>query len=165
MRRVETTLPDVCILEPDVFEDDRGYFFETYHQTKLAQLGISDVFVQQNQSGSRRNVLRGLHFQLHKPQAKICRVISGEVLDVAVDVRRGSPTFGKWLSVRLSAENRRQIYIPIGFAHGFRAISEFAEFHYLCSDLYDAADERGIRWDDPQLAIDWEQTEPPIISA
>jgi dTDP-4-dehydrorhamnose 3,5-epimerase len=164
MRRIETDLPGVCILEPAVFSDARGFFFESYHAAKLAALGITDTFVQDNHSGSVQGTLRGLHYQLHFPQAKICRVVAGEVLDVSVDVRRGSPTFGRWSRVLLSAENRRQVYIPAGFAHGFLVLSATAEFLYKCSGFYDAADERGIAWDDPELGIEWPLTVSPVLS-
>ena len=159
-----TAIPGVIVIEPQVFRDPRGFFLETYHQEKFAELGIAEAFVQDNHSCSRRGTLRGLHYQLHHPQAKLCRVIRGQVLDVAVDIRRGSPTFGKWTSTVLSAENMRQIYIPRGFAHGFVVVSEEAEFLYKCSDFYDPASEHGVRWSDPQLAIEWGVAEP-IVSA
>jgi dTDP-4-dehydrorhamnose 3,5-epimerase len=154
----------VILIEPDVHADARGFFFESYHQEKFAALGIRDRFVQDNHSRSVRNTLRGLHYQLHRPQAKLCRVAQGEVLDVAVDIRRGSPTFGKSIAAKLSAENRRQIYVPPDFAHGFVVLSETAEFLYKCSDFYDPADERGILWNDPELNIEWGIREP-ILSA
>ncbi len=163
-QRFDTAIPGVIVIEPQVFRDARGFFFESYHQAQFAELGVSDLFVQDNHSCSRRGTLRGLHFQLHHPQAKLCRVMRGEVLDVAVDIRRGSPTFGKWTSATLSAENMRQIYIPRGFAHGFLVVSEVAEFLYKCSDFYDPASERGVHWSDPQLAIDWGIADP-IVSA
>jgi dTDP-4-dehydrorhamnose 3,5-epimerase len=160
----ETAIPGVIIIEPKVFRDPRGFFLETYHLEKFAGLGISDCFVQDNHSCSRRGTLRGLHYQLRHPQAKLCRVIRGEVLDVAVDIRRGSPSFGKWTSTVLSADNLRQIYIPRGFAHGFVVVSEEAEFLYKCSDFYDPASEHGVHWSDPRLAIDWGVSEP-VVSA
>lgn len=163
MQRVETSLPGVCVIEPRVFEDSRGFFLESYHAGKFAELGITAQFVQDNHSKSARHTLRGLHYQLHQPQAKLCRVIRGEVLDVAVDIRRGSPHFGRWTSILLSAENRRQIYIPRGFAHGFVVHSESAEFLYKCDDFYQAGDEYGIAWDDPDLAIPW-QVAAPLLS-
>ena len=163
-QRFDTAIPGVIVIEPQVFRDSRGFFLETYHQGKFAELGVAEVFVQDNHSCSRRGTLRGLHYQLRHPQAKLCRVIRGEVRDVAVDIRRGSPTFGKWTSAVLSAENMRQIYIPRGFAHGFVVVSEEAEFLYKCSDFYDPASENGLRWSDPQLAIDWGIAEP-IVSA
>ena len=163
-QRRDTALPGVLVIEPQVFRDARGFFLESYHQAQFTLLGVSDLFVQDNHSGSRRGTLRGLHFQTPHPQAKLCRVIRGEVVDVAVDIRRGSPTFGKWTSTTLSAENQRQIYIPRGFAHGFAVLSEFAEFFYKCSDYYDPASEHGVHWSDPQLAIDWGIADP-IVSA
>lgn len=164
MKRIETTLPGVCILEPTVYTDERGFFFESYHQKRLAQLGIDDIFVQDNHSLSKRGTLRGLHYQIGTPQSKLCRVVRGEALDVAVDIRPNSPHFGKWVSVVLSDENRREIYIPAGFAHGFIALAESVEFLYKCSAFYSAADERGIRWNDPQLAVDWNITGEPLLS-
>jgi dTDP-4-dehydrorhamnose 3,5-epimerase len=163
MQKIETSLPGVWILEPRVFEDPRGVFFESYHQRKFAALGITEQFVQDNHSLSALGTLRGLHYQLRQPQAKLCRVVRGEVLDVAVDIRRGSPDFGRWVGVRLSAENRRQVYLPAGFAHGFVVLSESAEVLYKCDAFYDASDDYGIAWDDPQLGIDWGVT-APILS-
>jgi dTDP-4-dehydrorhamnose 3,5-epimerase len=164
LQRFDTAIPGVFVIEPQVFRDARGFFFESYHRAQFADLGVSDLFVQDNHSCSRRGTLRGLHFQLRHPQAKLCRVIRGEVLDVAVDIRRGSPTFGQWTSATLSAENMRQIYIPRGFAHGFAVLSEVAEFLYKCSDFYDPGSEHGVRWSDPQLAIDWGIADP-VVSA
>ena len=155
MKRIDTAIPGVCILEPRVFGDERGFFFETYRQDTFVSLGISCAFVQDNQSFSRRGVLRGLHYQLGRPQAKLVRVFQGEVFDVAVDVRRGSPTFGKWAGEILSASNRRQMYIPGGFAHGFLVLSETAEFIYKCSDFWVKEEERGIAWNDPKVGIPW----------
>jgi dTDP-4-dehydrorhamnose 3,5-epimerase len=160
MRRIETEISGVCIIEPQVFTDSRGFFLESYHAEKFARLGIMDTFVQDNHSCSARGILRGLHYQLHHPQAKLCRVVAGEVLDVAVDIRRGSPTFGRWVAVLLSAENKRQIYVPPGFAHGFLVLSDFAEFLYKCSELYHPEDERGILWSDPDLRINWDIAAP-----
>jgi dTDP-4-dehydrorhamnose 3,5-epimerase len=137
---------------------------ETYSTKVLAELGIRETFVQDNHSRSQRGVLRGLHYQLGRPQAKLARVISGEVFDVAVDLRRGSPTFGKWTGVKLSAENKLTIYVPIGFAHGFYVLSESAEFLYKCSDYYAPAEERGVIWNDPQIAVGWPLVGPPILS-
>jgi dTDP-4-dehydrorhamnose 3,5-epimerase len=155
MERIETALPGVLILEPRVYQDERGFFFESYHQAQFAALGIPVPFVQDNHSRSVRSTLRGLHYQIRRPQAKLCRVVQGEILDVAVDLRVGSPHFGRWVAVQLSAENKRQLFIPEGFAHGFRVLSETAEVLYKCSDFYLPEAERGIAWDDPQLAIDW----------
>lgn len=156
MRIIETSLSEVLLLEPDVYGDSRGFFMETYHAGRFAELGITSVFVQDNHSLSRRGTLRGLHYQLNHPQAKLCRVVRGEVLDVAVDIRRGSPTFGHWVSAILSAENKRQIFVPRGFAHGFFVLSEEAEFLYKCDDIYDPDDQRGILWNDPQIGVDWQ---------
>ena len=165
MKRIETNLPGVCIIEPDVFGDDRGFFMESYNQRNFAQLGIECTFVQDNHSRSRRGVIRGLHYQLGRPQAKLVRVTLGEVYDVAVDVRRGSETFGKWTAVTLSAENKYMFFVPEGFAHGFCVISVFAEFAYKCSDFYAPAEERGIIWNDPELAIPWPLGDSaPILS-
>jgi dTDP-4-dehydrorhamnose 3,5-epimerase len=162
--KISTAIPEVLLLRPRVLEDARGFFAEIYHQRKLADLGIRDCFVQENHSGSKRGTVRGLHFQLQHPQSKLCRVIAGEVLDVAVDVRVGSPTFGRHVSSVLSAENRLQIYVPAGFAHGFSVLSETAELVYKCSDLYRPEDERGVLFDDPGLGIDWRVAEP-LLSA
>src|SRR5215470_272788 len=146
MRRVETSLPGVFELRPTVFEDTRGFFMETYHLEKFTALGITDHFVQDNHSRSVKGTLRGLHYQLRHPQAKLCRVVEGEALDVAVDIRMGSPTFGKWTSVLLSAKEQNQIFVPVGFAHGFLALTDTVQFLYKCSDFYDPRDERGIFW-------------------
>jgi dTDP-4-dehydrorhamnose 3,5-epimerase len=164
MKRIDTELPGVCVIEPEVFEDSRGCFFESYHREKFAALGIDAIFVQENQSLTRRGVLRGLHYQLAHPQAKLCRVISGEVYDVAVDIRTGSATFGRWTGVVLSASNRRQIFIPRGFAHGFIVRSEIAEFIYKCDDFYHPEDECGVLWSDPSLAIEWGHSSPQLAS-
>lgn len=164
MRRVETEIPDVCLIEPQVFGDERGFFFESYHQEKMAALGVQAVFVQDNHSRSVRHTLRGLHYQLLRPQAKLVRVLQGEVLDVAVDIRHGSPTFARWVATRLSAENKRQLFVPHGFAHGFLVLSEYAEVLYKCDAFYDPADEHGIAWDDPQLGLPW-ATDMPLLSA
>jgi dTDP-4-dehydrorhamnose 3,5-epimerase len=158
--RIETRVPGVCLIQPRVFGDARGFFLETYHEAKFLSLGIADRFVQDNHSYSAKNVLRGLHYQWPHPQAKLCRVIAGEVLDVAVDLRRGSPYFGKWVSAILSSKSNNQIYIPAGFAHGFLALSETAHFLYKCSREYDPAAERGILWKDPEIGIEWGVSEP-----
>jgi len=160
---IETSLPGVLLVKPRVLEDPRGFFMETYRQNVLASAGIHEQFVQDNHSRSSRGVLRGLHYQLRHPQAKLCRVAQGEVLDIAVDIRLGSPNFGNWVSVLLSAENHLQLYIPKGFAHGFVVLSETADFLYKCSDYYDASDDRGVLWNDPAIAINW-QTPAPILS-
>ena len=160
---IATALPGVLLIKPRAFADPRGYFMETYRQNVLAEAGIGETFVQDNHSHSSRGVLRGLHYQLRHPQAKLCRVAQGEVLDIAVDIRTGSPSFGKWVSAVLSAENHAQLYIPKGFAHGFVVRSETADFLYKCSDYFDAGDDRGVLWNDPQIGIDWE-TASPILS-
>lgn len=160
MRVVQTDLPGVLIVEPDIHRDDRGFFLESYHAEKYGGLGITGPFVQDNHSKSRARTLRGLHLQLRKPQGKLVRVIEGEVIDVAADVRRGSPTFGRWISARLSADNFRQCYIPPGFAHGLYVLTDEAQVEYKCTSPYDAAGELGIIWNDPQLAIDWPDREP-----
>jgi dTDP-4-dehydrorhamnose 3,5-epimerase len=163
MKRIPTALPDVWELQPDIFDDERGSFMETYSQRRFADLGILETFVQDNHSWTlKKHTLRGLHYQIRQQQAKLCRVIEGEVLDVAVDIRRGSPTFGKAAVVTLSAEKRNMIYIPTGFAHGFLVTREPAQFLYKCSDFYSKPDERGIHWADPALAIDWGTTTPFI---
>ena len=165
MKRIETNLPGVCIIEPDVHGDDRGFFMESYNQRDFARLGIDCAFVQDNHSRSQRSVIRGLHYQLAHPQAKLVRVMLGKVYDVAVDVRRRSETFGRWAGVTLSAENKQMLFVPEGFAHGFCVISEFAEFAYKCSDFYAPAEERGIIWNDPELAIPWPLGDSaPILS-
>ncbi len=158
--RIPTQLDDVIVLKPRVFRDPRGFFAETYRASELAEFGIKDTFAQENQSRSCRKTLRGLHYQLRRPQAKLCRVVRGEVLDVAVDIRRGSPTFGKVASAVLSAENMQQIYVPVGFAHGFVVLSEDAEFLYKCSDYYDPGGEYGVLWSDPEIGIQWNVTDP-----
>lgn len=165
MRRIDTDLPGVFLVEPVVHGDRRGWFSETWRRDIFANLGIVHDFVQDNQSLSGHGVLRGLHYQLGRPQAKLVRVLHGEVYDVALDVRRGSPSFGRWTAVMLTGENRRMLYIPAGFAHGFYVVSETAEFFYKCSDLYAPAEERGIAWNDPALAIPWPLTgQTPLLS-
>lgn len=160
MQIIETSLPGVLLIQPRVFGDARGFFMETYRQNVLADAGIRENFVQDNHSRSSRGVLRGLHYQLRTPQAKLCRVARGEVLDIAVDVRAGSPNFGTWVSAVLSEENCTQIYIPKGFAHGFVVRSETADFLYKCSDYFDASDDRGVLWNDPAIGINWDMPDP-----
>lgn len=162
MKLIETDLPGCVVIEPRVFGDDRGFFFESFNRDKLAEHGLSPRFVQGNVSRSRRGVLRGLHYQWPRPQGKYVSVIEGEVWDVAVDIRRGSPTFGRWTAVVLSADNKRHFWIPEGFAHGFVTLSEYAVFTYLCTETYDAQADAGVRWDDPALAIDWPVAEPEL---
>ncbi|WP_153772459.1 dTDP-4-dehydrorhamnose 3,5-epimerase [Pseudomonas sp. MNR3A] len=166
MNVINTAIPEVLIIEPKVFGDSRGFFFESFNARTFAErTGVHAEFVQDNHSRSQQGVLRGLHYQLQNPQGKLVRVTLGEVLDVAVDIRRGSPTFGRSVSARLSAENHRQMWIPAGFAHGFVVLSESADFLYKTTDYYNPAAERCIRWDDPQLAIDWQLTSAPLLSA
>ncbi len=160
MRVTETALEGVLIIEPRVFEDRRGFFFESYNERAYAEHGISDRWVQDNHSRSVRGTLRGLHYQAAPGQAKLVRVVTGQVLDVVVDVRFGSPTFGQHVAVTLSAENQLQLYVPVGFAHGFCVLSESADFLYKVTSYYAPADERGVRWDDPDLAIPWPVQEP-----
>lgn len=143
------------VITPTVIGDSRGYFCETYHYEDYKAAGIPDVFVQDNQSASRRGVLRGLHFQIEHPQAKLVRVIRGEVFDVAVDIRKGSPTYGQWHGVLLSEENKKQFYVPTNFAHGFLVLSDYAEFCYKCTDFYHPGDEGGIMYNDPAIGVEW----------
>ena len=165
MKVLETALPGVLLLEPPAFSDARGQFFESYNRRTLADLGLAVDFVQDNHSISTRAVLRGLHYQIQQPQGKLVRVVVGEVLDVAVDLRRSSPHFGRWATFVLSAANRRMAWIPPGFAHGFLVRSATAEFLYKTTDYWAPAYERTVRWDDPQLAIDWQLSDAPILSA
>jgi dTDP-4-dehydrorhamnose 3,5-epimerase len=160
--RIESGIPEAYIVKPRILRDGRGFFAETYHAAKFKELGITDNFVQDNHSRSCKGTLRGLHYQLQRPQAKLCRVVLGAVLDVAVDIRRGSPTFGKSVATILSAENMEQIYVPAGFAHGFLVLSDEAEFLYKCSDFYDPAGEHGVLWSDPALGIDWNISDPVL---
>ena len=164
MNIVQTSLQDCVIIEPKVFGDERGFFLETFHTSRYADLaGISLPFVQDNFSRSLKGVLRGLHFQKTKPQGKLISVVRGEVYDVAVDIRKGSSTFGQWVGVILSEENKKQLWVPPGFAHGFAVLSEIADFYYKCTDYYDPSDEGSILWNDPDLAISW-PVENPILS-
>jgi dTDP-4-dehydrorhamnose 3,5-epimerase len=156
-------LPEIVVIEPDVFQDDRGFFMECYHQEKFERAGIRTRFVQDNRSRSRKGAIRGLHYQIRQPQGKLIWVPHGKVFDVAVDIRRGSPTFGRWMSVVLSDEEKKGIYIPPDFAHGFCVLSEEAEVFYKCTDFYSREHERCIRWDDPDLSIPW-PTEAPVVS-
>lgn len=163
MNVIETSIPDVKIIEPKVFGDDRGFFLETFQADRYRQqLNIDLDFVQDNHSRSTYGVLRGLHFQKQKPQGKLVRVVRGEVFDVAVDIRPGSATYGQTVCVFLSEENKRQFWVPPGFAHGFLVTSEFADFEYKCTDYYDPTDEGAIRWDDPDLAIEWPVKNPTL---
>lgn len=164
MQVIPGSLPDVLIIEPKVFGDPRGFFFESYQAERYAAAGIPGPFVQDNLSRSGRGVLRGLHYQWPRPQGKLVYVLEGAVLDVAVDIRLGSPTFGRWEAIELSAENKRQAYVPAGFAHGFVVLSESALFAYKCTDYYLPEYDRGVRYDDPQLAVAWNVAQP-LLSA
>jgi dTDP-4-dehydrorhamnose 3,5-epimerase len=162
VRIVHTELPEVLIVEPDVHRDSRGFFLESYHAERYRLQGIAGPFVQDNHSSSVRGTIRGLHLQVRHPQAKLVRVIEGEIFDVAVDVRRGSPTFGRWVGITLSATEFRQSYIPAGFAHGFAVVSPVAQVEYKCTDLYDPQGEIGLRWNDPAFSIRWPVDEPSL---
>jgi dTDP-4-dehydrorhamnose 3,5-epimerase len=167
MNATATSIPDVLIIEPDVFGDDRGFFYESFNERRFAEVTgalHTPRFVQDNHSRSRKDVLRGLHYQIHQPQGKLVRVVAGQVFDVAVDIRRGSSTFGKWVGVTLSAENKRMMWIPAGFAHGFMVTSDFAEFLYKTTDYWSPAHERCIRWDDPTIGVNWPIDSAPILS-
>lgn len=163
MNKIPTQLPEVWEIRASIFRDARGLFLETYHQQKFAEIGIEGSFVQDNLSISTRHTLRGFHYQIRHPQAKLCRVLKGEALDVALDIRFGSPTFGKWASVLLTGEKMNAIYIPAGFAHAFLALSDEVQFLYKCSEFYDAADEGGVFWNDPALAVPW-GVDKPLLS-
>ena len=166
MRLIHTAIPDLLVVEPKVYGDERGFFFESFNRRKFAELTGRDAdFVQDNHSRSARNVLRGLHYQINQPQGKLVRVVEGEVLDVAVDLRRSSKTFGKWAAVRLSGENKRMIWIPQGFAHGFHVVSSFAHVLYKSTAYYAPEHERTVIWNDPDLNIDWEIVGEPVLSA
>lgn len=166
MKVIETSIPDVLIIEPRVFGDTRGFFYESFNAAAFeAATGLKRSFVQDNHSKSQRGVLRGLHYQIQQPQGKLVRVVAGEVFDVAVDLRRSSPSFGRWTGVHLSAENQRQLWIPEGFAHGFLVLSETAEFLYKTTDYYVPEHERSLLWNDPELAIGWPIDESPQLSA
>ncbi len=160
MKVIETKLPGCVAIEPDVFGDARGFFYESYNADKFKAAGLDLRFVQANVSRSARGVLRGLHYQWPNPQGKLVSVVEGEVFDVAVDIRRGSPTFGQWAGVMLTAENHRHFWVPEGFAHGFVVLSEFATFAYQCTALYDARADAGVRWNDAAIAIDWPVSAP-----
>ncbi|GAA4861914.1 dTDP-4-dehydrorhamnose 3,5-epimerase [Luteimonas vadosa] len=162
MKVIETDLPGCLVIEPEVFGDERGFFYESFNHDKLAAHGLAPAFVQGNVSSSARGVLRGLHYQWPNPQGKYVSVLEGEVWDVAVDIRQGSPTFGRWTGVTLSAANRRHLWVPEGFAHGFVTLSERALFTYLCTATYDREADAGIRWNDADLGIDWPVSEPVL---
>ena len=165
MDKVSTSLDGVFVLEPRVFGDPRGFFLESYNERELAQLGIQQRFVQDNHSYSMRNVVRGLHYQIQHAQGKLVRAVLGEILDVAVDLRKSSSSYGKWSAVSLSGENKRMLWIPAGFAHGFRVVSESAHVLYKATDYYEPASERTLAWNDPELKIDWQLTGEPVISS
>ena len=165
MKKIATNLPGLLLLEPRVFGDDRGFFMESYNQRTFAELGIPEPFVQDNHSYSEKNVIRGLHYQLRQPQGKLVRAITGEILDVALDLRRSSPTFGKWESFKLSGENKHILWIPRGFAHGFRVVSQTAHVLYKTTDFYAPEHERTVAWNDPALNIDWQLGREPGVSA
>lgn len=164
MQFIPTRIPEVILIKPDVFGDERGYFMETWQRKKFAEAGIDYDFVQDNHSRSVQGTLRGLHYQVEQPQGKLVRVTSGEVLDVGVDIRRKSPTFGQWVGEYLSEQNKHMLWIPPGFAHGFYVMSEAAEFQYKCTDYYAPEHERSIRWDDPEIGIDWPSDNQPLVS-
>jgi len=164
MNIVQTSLPGVIVLEPKQFRDDRGFFLETFHASRYAEAGIKLPFVQDNWSHSIKGTLRGLHFQQPKGQGKLVHVVAGKVFDVAVDIRKGSPTFGKWAGVELSAENKRQLWLPPGFAHGFYVMSEYADFLYKCTEVYAPECDRGIAWNDPAIGIQWPLQGEPLLS-
>ena len=165
IKKLPTSLPGVFVLEPRVFDDERGFFLESYNQRSMAEIGIVESFVQDNHSCSRRNVLRGLHYQVNQAQGKLVRVADGEILDVAVDLRRSSTTFGRWETVRLSGNNKRMLWIPPGFAHGFYVTSEKAHVLYKATDFYSPEHERTLAWNDPDVNINWELKGDPIVSA
>lgn len=169
MGKIKVTTCEIeglCVIEPTVFGDERGYFMETYNQNDMAEAGLNMAFVQDNQSMSTKGVLRGLHFQKQYPQGKLVRAIKGEVFDVAVDLREGSETYGKWHGELLSEENKKQFYVPEGFAHGFYVLSDIAEFCYKCTDFYHPGDEGGIKWDDPKIGVEWpiDESVPVVLS-
>lgn len=166
MEFISTAIPDIILIKPKVFGDERGFFLETYQAQKFAEAGITADFVQDNHSGSRQGTLRGLHYQIQHTQGKLVRVIAGEIFDVAVDIRRSSATFGKWAGARLSAENKLQIWVPSGFAHGFYVTSEWAEVVYKATDFYAPEWERSLLWNDPEIDIEWPILEgkPPVLS-
>jgi dTDP-4-dehydrorhamnose 3,5-epimerase len=165
MRVIPTEIPEVLIIEPSVFGDERGFFFESYNKRRMSELGIGFEFVQDNHSRSAKGVLRGLHYQIKCPQGKLVRVVAGAVYDVAVDIRRSSPTFGRWTGFELSAESKRMAWIPPGFAHGFLVLTDFAEFLYKTTDFYVPEHERTLLWNDPELAIPWPLAGEPVVSA
>jgi len=165
MKKIETSLGGALVLEPAVFTDDRGFFLESYNQKALEATGIHDLFVQDNHSYSMRRVVRGLHYQIGRPQGKLIRVVLGEILDVIVDLRRSSPTFGRWEGITLSGTNKRMLWIPVGFAHGFRVVSADAHVLYKTTDFYSPTHERVLAWNDPAVGVDWQLDGEPIVAA
>lgn len=163
LKTIKTSIPGVLLIEPQAYEDSRGYFMEVFRSDNYAKIGINQTFVQDNYSHTRKGIIRGLHYQLCHPQGKLVFVITGEIFDVAVDIRRGSSTFGKWFGAKISAENKRQMFIPEGFAHGFCVLSETADVFYKCTGFYDHGDEYGVLWSDADIGIDWPIT-PPALS-
>jgi dTDP-4-dehydrorhamnose 3,5-epimerase len=165
MKVTNTAIPEVLIIEPQVFGDERGFFYESFNERRFREItGVMKSFVQDNHSKSAKNVLRGLHYQIQQPQGKLVRVVAGEVFDVAVDIRQGSPTFGHWIGVTLSAANKRELWVPEGFAHGFLVLSESAEFLYKTTDYWAPEHERSILWSDPSIGIEWPIDGPPLLS-
>lgn len=164
MEFIPTKIPDVILIEPKIFGDERGFFLETFRENKFIEAGISEKFVQENHSSSQKGVLRGLHYQTKQTQGKLVRAIAGEILDIAVDIRRSSPTFGEWVGIILSEQNKRQLWVPKGFAHGFYVLSEQAQVTYKVTDYYAPEWERSILWNDPQIGIDWQISTSPILS-
>ncbi len=164
MKAIPTAIPDVLILEPKIFGDERGFFFESYNKSVLERYGIRAEFVQDNHSRSAKNVLRGLHYQIKQPQGKLVRAVEGEVFDVVVDLRRSSPMFGKWVGVNLSASNKRMLWVPAGFGHGFLVLSEYAEFLYKTTDYYAPEQERCVAWNDSDIGIEWPINTEPMLS-
>ena len=164
MKIIPTDIPEILLIEPRVFKDPRGFFLETFNANRYSEFGTAKTFVQDNHSQSTKGILRGLHYQLKSPQAKLLYVVSGAIFDVAVDIRKGSPTFGKWVGAILSAENKYQLYVPEGFAHGFSVLSETADVTYKCTDFYNPQDEYGVMWNDEAIGIDWNVEGSPLIS-
>lgn len=165
MRATATAIPDVLIVDPKIFVDSRGYFFESYNRKTFEEVGVGDEFVQDNQSQSAKHVLRGLHYQVQQPQGKLVRTISGAIFDVAVDLRRSSPTFAKWVGVELTGENKRMLWVPRGFAHGFLTLSDVAVVAYKADNFYAPEHERSILWNDPDIGVDWGVGSPPVLTA
>ena len=164
MKFTPATIPDILLIDPDIYEDKRGFFFESYHLERFQRAGIIGSFVQDNHSGSAKGVLRGLHYQINRPQGKLIKIVIGTIYDVCVDLRKNSPTFAQWIGIELAAETHQQLWIPPGFAHGFYVLSEWAEVIYKTTDYYSPKDERTIAWNDPDLNIDWHLNSTPVLS-